>query len=260
MSIEAVTWALGVNVGDSTRKLVLIGYANHAHRDGQNSWAAKDTIAEYANCHVKTVRRHVQTLIAEGWMREGDQQQVAHLRADRRPVVYDVAMTEATRRAWAAEQDLVEPPEPPLLRGDSVSPREDERGDTALSPGEPAHGGTHGGTQLCPSRGDTAVSPEPSMNQELPPNPPPSGGPTSSTSACAKPGPTPHVNCRGCGTTNRQLADQRRRDAAERARAAEQRRLEAERARAAATSRPAAEVPDRIASIRRTLLTARSTA
>lgn len=121
MSIEAMTWALSADVGDSTRKLVLIGYANHAHKDGRNTWATKGLIADYVNCDPKTITRQVKKLISEGWMREGDQSQVAHLRADRRPVVYDLAMTEATRLSWKAEHEAAQ-------RGDT-------RGDTGVRTG-----------------------------------------------------------------------------------------------------------------------------
>lgn len=226
-----MTWALNADVGDSTRKLVLIGYANHAHKDGRNSWASKETIAEYVNCSAKTVRRHVQALIADGWMREGNQEQVAHLRADRRPVVYDVAMTEATRRAWAADGPV-----------DNSS----ERGDTLT--GRDRHGGTHGGSPVS-ARGDTAVSPEPRTNQGTTPLPPPAGATT-----CAKPGPTPHVNCRGCGTTNRQLEAERRRIQASAQRTADAERAAAERRHLALVRRPAADLDPAVrADIRRSV-------
>jgi hypothetical protein len=42
-----------------------------------------------------------------------------------------------------------------------------------------------------------------------PPNPPASRGepnPSSNHTGCQRPGPLPHSNCRGCGTTNRQVA------------------------------------------------------
>lgn len=238
MSIEAMTWALNANVGDATRKLVLIGYANHAHKDGRNAWAAKSTVAEYVNCSVKTVTRHVQALIADGWLREGDQQQVAHLRADRRPVVYDLAMTEATRREWAEEAstgrtDILSPRDAATTAGDS-----DERGDN-LTGRDGAHGGTHGGTPVT-ERGDTAVSHKPSRTKELPPTPPASGGPATAATHPDQPRcqrhTTPQPNCRGCGTTNRQLAEQARRAKAEQARRAEAERFAQARATATATS------------------------
>lgn len=237
-----MTWALNADVGDSTRKLVLIGYANHAHKDGRNSWASKETIAEYVNCSAKTVRRHVAALIAEGWIREGDQDQVAHLRADRRPIVYDLAMTKATRREWAAE-----------ARGDNLTGRESERPDTAVTGRDDTHGGTDGGSPVA-ARGDTAVSPEPRTNQGTSPLPPPAGA-----TSCAKPGPTPHVNCRGCGTTNRQLEAQRKRDAAEAERLAEAERRESERRHLALVRRPADDLdPELRTDLRRTIRAARS--
>jgi hypothetical protein len=252
VSLEAMTWALGVDVGDATRKLVLIGYANHAHKDGRNSWASKETIAEYANCSKRTVQRHVDALIASGWMRRGDQRQVAHLRADRRPVVYDVAMSEAERAAWEASETST--------RGDNLTPR--VGGDETATGGQPdvtppdVHGVTDGVTQPCPPRGDTAVSPEPSLNKGTTPQPPASGG-----RACAKPGPTPHVNCRGCGTTNRQIevaAKQstefaRRRDEQERYR----REREAAEATRVATEDLTGHLADAIARARQTLARSR---
>lgn len=188
MSIEALTHVLSLNVGDSTRKLVLIGYANHAHRDGRNAWASVETIAKYANCSTRTVQRHVAQLVADGFMREGDQTLVAHLRGDRRPIVYDVAMSEEQRLAWqeaaksgtgvraaAAERGRrrrgdnltpggEQPVEPGVNlspgRGDSLTPREPERGDT---------GDVNGVTPVT-QRGDIAVSPKPSVNRHLEPD------------------------------------------------------------------------------------------
>lgn len=108
----------------------------------------------------------------------------------------------------------------PQARPDNLSPRPD------------GHGGTHGGTPKAP-RGDTAVSPEPSRTREQPPQPPASGGSApqlSITRTCTKPGPTPHPNCRPCGTTPRQVAAQERRDQADAKRRADQAATAAERA------------------------------
>lgn len=252
MSIEAVTWALSADTGSATRKLVLIGIANHAHKDGRNAWPSRATVAEYANCDPKTVGRHVKELIRDGWIRRGDQRHVDHLPHYVRPVVYDVAMTEAQRLAWQAETASDVPEEEPLdevtegtsepAPGDSLSPGPPDN----LSPGTD----WDQGTPETPPR-DTAVSHKPSLNQ-LPPLPPASGG-----RPCAKPGPTPHPNCRGCGTTNRQRARDAERAAAEQRRRAEQERLEAERARQAAQARPAREAAQHLAEARRRLAGAR---
>lgn len=42
MSIEAVSWALGVPVGGN-EKVMLLGLANHAHPDGSNAYPALGT-------------------------------------------------------------------------------------------------------------------------------------------------------------------------------------------------------------------------
>jgi hypothetical protein len=102
MSIEAMGYVFNIRVGQSTRKLVLVGYANHAHKDGTAAFPAIDTIAKYADCDRRSVQRHVATLLAEGFMREGDQELVSHLPRDRRPIVYDVAMSEQQREDWKA--------------------------------------------------------------------------------------------------------------------------------------------------------------
>lgn len=226
MSIEAMTWALSADVGDPTRKLILIGQANHAHKDGRNSWASHATIAEYVGCSSKTVQRHVKVLLAEGWIREGDQAQVAHVRADRRPVVYDLAMTEATRRSWAAAHADETLTEDLAGRGDNLSTRPEGTTGQAVTPST-GHGVTDGWTPGAP-RVDTAVSTEPSRTPELPPNPPQSGG-----RSCTRHTDEPGVNCRACGTTARQLETARDRLLAEQRRQADRAALEADRARRA---------------------------
>lgn len=257
MSIEATTWALGSTVGTpgdrdaATRKLVLFGYANHAHKDGRNAWAGKKTIAVYAECDKRTVIRHTKRLLREGWIREGDQSQVAHIRADRRPVVYDLAMNEATQArwtaavaagdsSWASEQRG----DPHWSRGDNLSPRPDDldpaaehpRGDTTLSPRPATHGVTDGVTPNAP-RGDKAVSPEPSTNPRTTPQPPASGGPALAI-VCTKPGPKPHDNCRGCRTTARLLQEDARRANDARRKAEEAEAWQAERDRRVAQALP----------------------
>ena len=103
MSVEAMVWALNSVVGDATRKLVLVAYANHAHRDGANAWASAATIAEYAECSERTVQRHTSTLITDGFLREGDQEVIPVKIPKRyRPIVYDLAMSEDVRAEWLA--------------------------------------------------------------------------------------------------------------------------------------------------------------
>lgn len=54
---------------------------------------------------MSTVRRCITKLLEDGIIREGDQRHVAFLPADSRPVVYDLAMSDATRQAWRAEYE-----------------------------------------------------------------------------------------------------------------------------------------------------------
>lgn len=218
MSIEAMTWALSADVGDPTGKLVLLGEANHAHKDGRNAWVGKEQLGEYAGCEARTVQRHFKKLRAAGWIRYGDQSQVAHIRADRRPTVYDLAMSEAVRLEWKAAYEAEQG------RGDILSPRPDSTGSQIVSPSDD-HGETHGETPEA-SRGDKAVSPEPSLTQELPPIPRRAGEPS-----CSRHTTEPGACCRACGTTPRQLEAARRRQLAEQRRADNAAAFAAERER-----------------------------
>lgn len=94
------------NVGDSTRKLVLLGLANHAHKDGTCAYAGAKLLAEYANCSVRTVQRHIAVLLEEGWIREGDQTVIDPRIPERyRPISYELALNPEDRKAWKADRE-----------------------------------------------------------------------------------------------------------------------------------------------------------
>lgn len=179
---------LNLDVGDSTRKLVLVGLANHADKSGRCAFPSLTTVAAYACCSKRTVQRHIAVLLNEGRLREGDQRLVAHLPKDRRPVVYDVAMNEDERAAWqatsgeintlrafssangskgveakakAAGMDVsaqaVQDESSESARGDNLTPRSEEvRGDNL----SPRRGDTHDTPGVTPvtERGDTHVT------------------------------------------------------------------------------------------------------
>lgn len=91
MSIEAMSWALNdAPVSDASALLVLVGLANHAGRDGAGAYPSRETLAHYARCSVRTVSIKLRALEESGVIKRGDQELVAHFRADRRPVVYDL--------------------------------------------------------------------------------------------------------------------------------------------------------------------------
>lgn len=104
MSWQATAAVLAHKVGNPTRKLILLGYADHARADGTVAWLTPETAAEYAECDPRTVQRHLGPMIEAGLMREGDQRQVAHLDPRRRPIVYDLAMTPEQAAQWAADR------------------------------------------------------------------------------------------------------------------------------------------------------------
>jgi hypothetical protein len=91
VSIEAVAWVLReAPTTDAESTLILLGLANHAHHDGTAAWPGQATLARYARSSERTVRRRLVEMEAAGIVIRGDQQMVAHLPANRRPVVWDI--------------------------------------------------------------------------------------------------------------------------------------------------------------------------
>ena len=70
----------------------MLRFANHTDKHGRGAYRSTQTIADYAECDVRTVQRHVGWLLANGYLHEGDQLVVDHLDPRYRPIVYDVAM------------------------------------------------------------------------------------------------------------------------------------------------------------------------
>jgi hypothetical protein len=118
MSLRAMLWALHeADAPDPIDRLILLAYADYAHDDGTCAWPSVGSIAETVNVDRVTVHRHLKDLQGRGLLVRGDQQYVAHVRADRRPVVYDL----------------------PISRGGALQPRGSARGVA-----QPPHGVTHG--------------------------------------------------------------------------------------------------------------------
>ncbi|MEU8007468.1 helix-turn-helix domain-containing protein [Catellatospora sp. NPDC049111] len=92
MSIEAINWVLD-DAPDLPSNLVatLIALANHADRNGKAAAPSQKRIAAYTRKKPRTVRADLAALETLGLIRRGDQNHVAFLPADRRPVVYDLA-------------------------------------------------------------------------------------------------------------------------------------------------------------------------
>lgn len=93
MSLTAMVWALKkAQVPDPISHLVLIGLADHADDNGQNARPSVALLADYARCSPRSVQRKLRDLNECGLIWPGDQRGVEHLRSDRRPVVYDLAI------------------------------------------------------------------------------------------------------------------------------------------------------------------------
>lgn len=138
MSLKAILWALhDAPVDDPQATLILVSLAENAHDSGRAAWPAVSTIARKARCSERTVHRRLRELEADGLIRKGDQRLVGHLDPRYRPVVYDLA----THR----------------VRGDSVSPLDEFRGDSRARSGV------------------TPVADEPSLEPSTPRSPPEGG-------------------------------------------------------------------------------------
>lgn len=97
MSLEAMLWALRVNakrhnVSDAAQ-LTLIALANNANSEGKNAFPSVGTLAVLRSLHVRTLHRHLKELEDATLIRRGDDRLVSHIPPNRRPVVWDLALT-----------------------------------------------------------------------------------------------------------------------------------------------------------------------
>lgn len=94
MSLEAIQWALfTAPTKNPTEKIILAVMADRVGKDGRGfkgCWASHQWIADAAGVSVSTVQRYQRRFEERGLIRYGDPGLVAHLRKDRRPVVWDL--------------------------------------------------------------------------------------------------------------------------------------------------------------------------
>ena len=74
---------------------MLLALADCAHDDGTSAWPSQAWLAYHARCSQRTVRRHIQALEADGIIYRGNQSLVERFRADHRPVVWNLDMSQA---------------------------------------------------------------------------------------------------------------------------------------------------------------------
>lgn len=146
MSVQAMSWAMSQKiVTDAPSRHVLLCLANYAGADGRGAFPAAETLAKDTGLSERTVRHRLAFLEEAGVIRRGNQAIAAAYigRADRRPVVYDLALD---RGATAA-------PRPERGAADDVN-----------------------GVQLTTERG-AGAAPDPSINHQQDPNNPPTPHP-----------------------------------------------------------------------------------
>ncbi|MFE2586687.1 helix-turn-helix domain-containing protein, partial [Streptomyces sp. NPDC059378] len=94
MSYQAQTWVDKVGIKQCKNNgelLVLLRVANHTNPDMRGCYASAETLAGECLMGASTVLKHLRRLKADGVLIAGDPKLVSHLRADRRPPVYDLA-------------------------------------------------------------------------------------------------------------------------------------------------------------------------
>jgi hypothetical protein len=148
MSIQAISWAIE-DAPDVPPHLVstLIGLANHADRNGRGAYPSQETLSHYNRKTERQTKRDLDDLQSLGLIRQGDQRFVLHVRPDRRPIVWDLALERVKARG---DTDVTSP--------NGVTPRV-ERGDIQ---------GRHGVTPTSPEP-TPEPTPEPviSSNEEI---------------------------------------------------------------------------------------------
>lgn len=93
MSLKAWSWVLE-EAPDVPPHLVgtLAGLANHADKRGRGSYPSQELLAFYTRKSDRAVRKDLRQLEELALIRRGDQRLVAHLAADERPIVWDLAI------------------------------------------------------------------------------------------------------------------------------------------------------------------------
>lgn len=68
MSMKAFSWAMSQQVGDPTTKLVLLIICDHFNDSRGFAYPSQERLAEFAECSVRTVRRHIKSLLDRGFI------------------------------------------------------------------------------------------------------------------------------------------------------------------------------------------------
>src|SRR5690606_12716840 len=97
VSIQAIVWVLEESpITKPSHVPVLLSLSNEADFDGKGAFPSQRTMAWQTRKTERAVRNDLEALKADGLIRPGDQARAAYIAADRRPMVWDLAL-ELTR-------------------------------------------------------------------------------------------------------------------------------------------------------------------
>lgn len=153
MSIRALTWATDARQTGplaAEARLVLVVLADHADPDGRGAYVSAPTIGRRLGITVRSVRRSIAALEAAGVIGPGEQALVSHIRKDRRPFVWDLAVDGRHVRLEFDGSLAAEPYD------------RDRHGVTPATPREESRGDVHG------IHGVTPASPKPTTEPQTP--------------------------------------------------------------------------------------------
>ncbi len=92
MSQVGIAWAIDEAPCPARLLAALLVIARRTDEYGRGSYQSVPTLAAKTRKSERQVQRDVRDLLALGLIREGDQDRVLHIPADRRPIVYDLCI------------------------------------------------------------------------------------------------------------------------------------------------------------------------
>lgn len=107
MSLEATVWALKYAPPMPPQLLgTLIGLADHADKRGKDAYPSVKTLAAYTCKSERSVQRDLKELLKLELIRPGNPAAAAHIPAERRPLVYDLAMDRTVPGGRAGDDEV----------------------------------------------------------------------------------------------------------------------------------------------------------
>lgn len=142
MSSVALMWAAGIApVADVQEYACLTRMADEADEAGCGVYLATATIADDIKCSEKTVQRRLDAMLERKLIGLGDQRLAQHIRADRRPVVYDLLIPAKVfgdlERTNKRRADKGLPPITPENRPEQAPPSADDMRSKRNDTGKP---------------------------------------------------------------------------------------------------------------------------